>query len=235
MESNETRWWHNGMESKQFSIIQSTISRCGCTGYFPLYFGYATKAARPANGASYFYNTDMADNLIICWDIDKNGNIEVYPLQNMWGLLMEENVLDAIIEACKKDKMEHPPEDRYRHNKAIIDKHCTNDYRPVARVKEIKIREPLECQIYIIKDTIRGVYKIGRGVCAKTRFKGLKTANPGIELIAFYDGVDSDETYLHDKFTSLGQHIDGEWFRLDAEDFDEIKSYFSATIDDFPF
>lgn len=223
------------MESKQFSIIQSTISRCGCTGHFPLYFGYATKAARPANGAFYFCNIDMADSLIICWDVDKDGNIEVYPLQSTWGLLMEEDILDAIIEACKKDKIEHPPEKRREYNRSIVDKHCSNDYRPVARVKEIKVREPIKCQIYIIKDTLRGVFKIGRGRCAKTRFKGMKTANPGIELLRFFDGYEHDETNLHEKFANIGKHIDGEWFSLDNDDLFEIECYFATQNDDLPF
>lgn len=223
------------MESKQFSIIQSTISRCGCTGHFPLYFGYATKAARPANGAFYFCNMNMTQGLIISWDVDKEGNIDVHPLTNMWGFLMEEDVLDAIIEACKKDKQETSPEERRRYNQSIFDGFYSDNSRRTTDKSDKPKRMPLKCQIYVIKDSIRGVYKIGRGACAKTRFKGLKTANPGIELVAFYDGDENDETYLHSKFKDIGSHIDGEWFRLDDEDLMEIKSYFSATIDDLPF
>lgn len=178
----------------------------------------------------------MNQGLIISWDIDKDGNIDVHPLTNMWGLLMEEDVLDAIVEACKKDKQEMSQEERRAYNQSIVDKFYSNNSRSSRSLKEVEPeKHVLKCQIYVIKDSIREVYKIGRGVCAKKRFKGLKTANPGIELIAFYDGVESDETYLHSKFKDIGSHVDGEWFRLDDEDLEEIKSYFSVTIDDFPF
>lgn len=179
---------------------------------------------------------NMTQGLIVSWDIDKDGNIDIHPLTNMWGLLMEEAVLDAIIEACKKDKLEISPEERMEHNRRIVDAFHSNNSRQSTSTKEDSYQKPpLKCQIYVIKDSIRGVYKIGRGACAKTRFKGLKTANPGIELITFYDGVEDDETYLHGKFKDIGSHVDGEWFRLDDEDIKEIESYFLATVDDIPF
>ena len=82
------------------------------------------------------------------------------------------------------------------------------------------------CQVYLIHDRIRDLYKIGRSNCAKTRFKRLKTANAGIEMITFYDGVIDDETVLHRHFEIAGKHIDGEWFSLNELDIADIEKYF---------
>lgn len=91
-----------------------------------------------------------------------------------------------------------------------------------------RLENPVKVEIYLIKDTIRGVYKIGKAICSQKRLKQLKTANAGIEMFRFFDGVSEDERILHKHFIQQGKRIDGEWFSLGTSDFEYIESYFTA-------
>lgn len=82
------------------------------------------------------------------------------------------------------------------------------------------------CDIYLIKDTIREVYKVGKAKNFSERFKQLKTANAGIELVAFYLGVPSDEKVIHSVYDSFNKRVSGEWFKLDQADIDYFFEYF---------
>jgi len=91
-----------------------------------------------------------------------------------------------------------------------------------------RLENPVKVEIYLIKDTIRGVYKIGKAICSQKRLKQLKTANAGIEMLRFFDGVSEDERILHKHFIRQGKRIDGEWFLLGTSDIEYIESYFTA-------
>jgi hypothetical protein len=85
------------------------------------------------------------------------------------------------------------------------------------------------CYIYLIKDTIRDVYKVGRAGNVKQRFGQLKTANAGIELVAFYKGHESDEREIHHVYEFTGRRISGEWFKLDEEGLSFFHEWFDES------
>ena len=107
------------------------------------------------------------------------------------------------------------------------------------RIKEERLarknRQKVEpsCDIYLIKDTIREVYKIGKAKMIVSRFKQLKTANAGIELVTFYRGYSKDEKILHSIYEAQGKRVSGEWFNLTAADLKYFSEYFNQ--DNLPF
>jgi len=84
----------------------------------------------------------------------------------------------------------------------------------------------VSCFIYLMKDTIRGLHKIGMAGNVGARFKQLKTANAGIELVCFYRGKESDEQVIHSVLRSFGKNVDCEWFLLSTADLDYFHNYF---------
>lgn len=84
--------------------------------------------------------------------------------------------------------------------------------------KNIATYEP---KTYLIRDTFRGYYKIGKSKDPKVREGTLQAEVPTIELL--YVIQDDIELYLHRKFNS--KRIRGEWFELSEADVNYIKSY----------
>lgn len=80
------------------------------------------------------------------------------------------------------------------------------------------------CHIYILKDTYRGLFKIGKANNVENRLKQLKTANSGVELETWYFGAKKDEKILHSIFEEV--RTSGEWFCLNAENLEFIRTYF---------
>jgi prophage antirepressor-like protein len=78
-----------------------------------------------------------------------------------------------------------------------------------------------EPKTYLMRDTLRGFYKIGKSKDPKIRETTLQAEVPTIELLHV---IESDiENYLHKKFDS--KRLRGEWFDLSKADVDYIKSY----------
>lgn len=82
------------------------------------------------------------------------------------------------------------------------------------------------CYIYLISDPIRGLYKIGKANNFPDRFKQLRTANAGIEAVAHYKGVSSDERVIHSVLDGLNKRVSGEWFSLNDADIEYFHLYF---------
>jgi hypothetical protein len=78
-----------------------------------------------------------------------------------------------------------------------------------------------EPKTYLMWDTFRGYYKIGKSRDPKIREATLQAEVPSIELLHVIE--DNIETYLHKKFDS--KRLRGEWFDLSQSDIDYIKSY----------
>ena len=68
---------------------------------------------------------------------------------------------------------------------------------------------------YVIKDTSRGIYKIGAANSIKNRLSAIRTANPFVELVFVIDGAEN-EKLLHDQFRD--KNISLEWFKLTEKD-----------------
>lgn len=84
----------------------------------------------------------------------------------------------------------------------------------------IKPAEKRKYKTYILKDTISGLYKIGRALDVNKRIKFLSVANPNLEI---YHIINKDiETALHRKYSPF--RIKSEWFKLSETELEEIKS-----------
>jgi hypothetical protein len=142
----------------------------------------------------------------------------------------------AILDAAKKYVRKYKTEDEIeRLNIELRDKMELDEIR-AARERRINKSEYLqkkvdnECHIYLIKDTIRGVYKIGKAKNVDTRFSQIKTSNPGVQLVCSYFGKESDEKTIHSVLHSFGKHVDGEWFNMGEADIDYFHQYFDKSI-----
>jgi len=161
---------------------------------------------------------------------DESGAWKVEGIQAENTPLLEIELLDAIIDACKKDKKRYPTNEireafmakweKEDEQKEMDRQRLEREQRAANGKKE----KPKDCHIYFIKDQIRGYFKIGQSKNYKTRFDTLKTANPCIELVLACSGIFEDEKWFHNYFTQSGKHIGGEWFELDSEDMNFVLS-----------
>ena len=91
------------------------------------------------------------------------------------------------------------------------------------RIKEAPKKTPKSGYIYLIKS--RDLYKIGRTISPRSRFKTYRTENPhGIELIHQFQSADyiNAEAELLEKFAI--KKVKNEWFSLNKKDVQFIKS-----------
>ena len=146
-----------------------------------------------------------------------------------FGCLIPEAAVNAIIQSCMEQNEDFKGFDRHEINRRWL-----NEQEEAYRIKSIgsskekaqkEDKSLRECFIYLIKDTPRGLHKIGRAVSIHKRFEQLKTANASIELVESFKGIERDEKILHGFFSE--KRVSGEWFQIDDEDIDFIKNYFN--------
>ena len=87
--------------------------------------------------------------------------------------------------------------------------------------------EPLT-NIYIMLDKRTGFYKIGKSDSPTKRERTLQSDNPLIELVAHYRASYKQEQVLHNTYSE--KRVRGEWFRLDENDLENIKSYLENAV-----
>lgn len=80
--------------------------------------------------------------------------------------------------------------------------------------------------LYIIR--CNGFYKIGIASDARERFFSIQVGNPyDLEMVGQYqihsDWIRHFEFLVHKKFSELGKHVRGEWFRLSKEDLNYLE------------
>ena len=97
------------------------------------------------------------------------------------------------------------------------------------RVTKEKSSNVKPTNVYVMIDKNTGLYKIGRSTNPTRREKTLQSEKPTIELLFHNSGFYFDETALHRKF--VDKRVRGEWFKLDADDLSEGKSYFADKED----
>jgi len=159
---------------------------------------------------------------------DDSGKWIVNSLDINYDYLLDIELLDAIIDACKADKERYPTNEIRDAFRAKWEKEDEIKDIERARIEKEQARErsktPISksCHIYVIRDTIRGFHKIGQSKNYLTRFKTLKSANPCVEVVLAYSGIFEDEGWFHEHFTRKGKHIGGEWFELNESDIEEI-------------
>lgn len=91
--------------------------------------------------------------------------------------------------------------------------------------------------VYLMKNDRNGFYKIGVSISPKFREKTLQSEEPEVRLIMSVEEDPSEtqvslisaldgEDFLHKTFAD--KRVRGEWFRLDEEDIDCIRGWFSS-------
>ena len=78
--------------------------------------------------------------------------------------------------------------------------------------------------VYLVRDTIRDVYKIGFTGDVNSRMRQIRTYNAGVVLSNFFKARPADEIALHEMFNI--SNVSGEWFKLSESDIEEIENYF---------
>lgn len=171
-----------------------------------------------------------AGSVIFTITENENGETEVGEPCTNFGYLIDIEIVEKIIESCKRNKKKFPTNEIRDAFNAKWQMEDEEEYRreSAQRKEAAKIeaanKKPKGCHIYLIQDTIRGFYKIGQSKDYLTRFKTLKSANPCIEIVLAYSGIFEDEGFFHKHFSQRGKHIGGEWFKLDESDIEEILS-----------
>ena len=170
----------------------------------------------------------FTDTVMFSVTRNENGEYLVSEPRGNYCYLFDIEILEKIIESCKKDKKKYPTNEIREAFSAKWEKEAEIKHQEKERAEKERraaeggIVRPKDCHIYLIQDTIRGFYKIGKAKNYTTRFSSLKTANPCIELVLAYSGIVEDEPFFHSYFTERGKHIGGEWFELTPDDVETI-------------
>lgn len=80
--------------------------------------------------------------------------------------------------------------------------------------------------VYLMIDKNTNYTKIGLANNPKYRERTLQSEKPTIELLYKFIGTWDNEKFLHDHFKK--KRIRGEWFNLNNEDIEFVKSYFES-------
>ncbi len=161
---------------------------------------------------------------------DKDGNAE--DIRDCQDKILTREMVASVIAYAKQFLKRYPTNDHVELQNMRIQKwhdEWNEAYAKKLAAERAEAKENKDRRdIYIIKDIYRGCHKIGIAKDVAIRLTQLKTANAGIELVKFFNGVVSDERILHKHFTQQGKRIDGEWFSLDVSDLKHIESYFQS-------
>lgn len=169
---------------------------------------------------------------------DEDGN--VLAIYNEFDTMISIAAMKSIAEYAKAYVRKYKTQDNldlidYKNREAaeIAEIRRKQEEREKKRIQRTGPGPDFHCDIYLLKDTIRDVYKVGRSSNFHERFKQLKTANAGIELVACYKGVPNDEKVIHSVYDGFEKRVSGEWFKLNEADIDYFVKYFVKC--DLPF
>lgn len=161
---------------------------------------------------------------------DKEGKIE--DIVGQQGELLPVSFMNDLMMYCKKYIKKYRDDDRVEFENYKIQKVLEQEeaerrvkQKELELVRKSQPQQPCTTNIYLIYDSIRGVYKIGQSVDVVSRLKQLRTANAGIEAICSYRAEGSVERDLHQYFREV--HISGEWFNLEDAGVKAFHDYFS--------
>ncbi len=176
----------------------------------------------------------LASSCVLYFKNGQNDSIEVSLIEDVMGLSMEREALQAIERYCKKRLKLSDEQIRVGNAEKLKAREMFFSESSRVKVKQGHVKEcensvsvVPEKTVYLIKDKVNGAIKIGLSRNLESRLLQLKTANASIEVLDFFNGMRSDEKYLHDVFTKAGKRIGGEWFSLDNDDVSFIKKYFT--------
>jgi hypothetical protein len=172
--------------------------RTACTLYQPMHVLFTATWNYRASGDNYI------DDVIRV--IEAANILEATP-----GLRLDKDAQE-IIEVCKRD----------------YEKYLEKQKRQEAKQgAKRSVKAERTGYVYLIMETVKGYYKIGRSVDPDNRLKTFEVKLPfQVEYICTIHTSDMYilEKQLQDKYKNEGKHIDGEWFALTLDDVEYIKS-----------
>jgi hypothetical protein len=132
---------------------------------------------------------------------------------DVFGILSQHQVIDGLI-ALESVGLIISKNNEY----FTINKQTDNDKKTCKSKNEF--------YIYVMKNLRNGFYKIGISHNPTTREKTLQSEEPEIELLFYSKGSYKHEKQLHQTF--IEKRVRGEWFSLDDNDIENIKSYLGS-------
>lgn len=92
--------------------------------------------------------------------------------------------------------------------------HAKNQFTTYQKLNSLKViptkRKANDYKTYVMKDSLTGLYKIGKSINPKFREKTLQSEKPSIKMIKVFDS--NIEKQLHKLFDN--SRVRGEWFSL---------------------
>jgi hypothetical protein len=187
--------------------------------------------------AVLFYTSDFITGTLTMTDEQRGKYIILLCLQHQQGFLTEEDMLhicksfdEKIFSKFDKDKLGYYYNERMLKESDRRNKYCESRRQSRKKSDEDNVR------IYLIRDNVRGTYKIGSSVNPLRRYNELcNQQNPAImgdvagerdiSLVWYSNPVKRiAETILHKHF--INKLIAGEWYELNDEDLEYIyKKY----------
>ncbi len=136
------------------------------------------------------------------------------PLDQLGHLYTHEEFRKLVVEMEKFYQLVSDREIEEGNNAAVSRKH--NYAAPGVKRESSK-------SVYLMRKN-NGDCKIGISLNPKDRLKQVKTVEPSIELLCFFNADDplKAEESLHNNY--MGKHVGGEWFDLTGKDIQYIES-----------
>lgn len=103
----------------------------------------------------------------------------------------------------------------------------TLPYSGRERTSKSKKKPAKKTNIYIIRDAEAHSLKVGESVSPEKRLHSLQTTTPHtLELLAFFEGQQSDEKAIHGLLKAANYHLAREWFVDSPEVIQIVENYF---------
>jgi hypothetical protein len=189
--------------------------------------------------AVLFYTSDFLSG-VIDMDMDERGQyITLLCAQHQKGRLSEKTIrlLVGSVSVSVLAKFKRDENGLYFNERMEFEAQKRSKYVESRRSSRKKADED-SVRIYIVRDNIRGIYKIGSSVNPLRRYNELMNQkNPAImndeagsrdmTLLWYSDIIErSVEKQIHNQY--VNKHINGEWFALDQTDIDEIVNTYKG-------
>ena len=153
-------------------------------------------------------------------DVIDGENVIV--IKNQEGKIPKYGKIRTIIKGLNKFLNHNTPTDIIKKNRELEEKYKAANKCPIENIDKPKNKSGI---VYLLKIKDKSQYKIGVTKDFKKRLTQISPKMPfelKVEHKIESDNIYSLEEKLHNKFGD--KHIKGEWFELDKEDVNYIKS-----------
>ena len=173
--------------------------------------------------ACYLEETELKDGTII------GMSYHLYPhffsVQTLlWAKNLIDQTLDFYMEVGWTDEVVNAISKRMADEEQ---EKYSMPYSGSGRVSKPKKKPAKKTNIYIIRDAEAHSLKVGESVSPEKRLHSLQTTTPhALELLAFYEGQQSDEKAIHGLLKAANYHLAREWFVDTPEVIQIVENYF---------